>query len=402
MSILYEPDAKTLLIKNNLPLPTGAECFTVDQAVQAAEDLGYPAVLKAVVPSGKKQKMGGLVIAADRSEAEQAAQGLLGKAIGTFTAASVYVEEYQPTAREMFVSSFIDDAARAPALLASAGGGIDIEEKKAAGQTTTRLHLDPFLGLKRHQAVQVALELGLTGKVLRQATEVLLGLSRVYFKYDLKLLEINPLSLTEDDRIMVVGTLINADDDALGRHADFKGLRESNTDRFWRPPSELELQAIAADQSDPYRGTARYTEIDGGSIAFIGGGGGASLLLFDALRQHGLEPANYTELGGNPPEEKVYQLTKVVLSKPGLEGFFMGNPITSNTQVDVMARGMIRAFRDMNVDLDSFPVVIRIAGVNNDEAERVLNEAGVSFLGLGSTLPQAIDLMVEKMARARS
>jgi succinyl-CoA synthetase beta subunit len=402
MSILFEPDAKSLLRKNRLPVPLGREAHSVDEAIHRADELGYPLVMKAVVPSGKKKKLGGMVTVQDEAGVRAASSELLGKSIGEFIADSVYLEQFCPTDKELFISFYIDQALRLPVLLASSQGGIDIEEAAGQGSGLIRLTLDPMQGLKPHQAVQVGVDLGLTDKTLRKFAQVLLGLGRVYFSYDLKLLEINPLSITREGGLMAVGALINADDDALGRHADLRVLRESNTDRFWKPPTKLELEAIAADQSDPYRGTARYTEMPGGKIAFAGGGGGASLLLFDALKSRGLEPANYTELGGNPPEEKVYLLTKVILSKPGIQGFFMGNPITSNTQVDLMAKGVVRAFKDMGVDPESFPVVIRIAGVNNDEAERVLNEAGISFLGLGSTLPQAVDLMAKKMQAARS
>jgi succinyl-CoA synthetase beta subunit/citryl-CoA synthetase large subunit len=169
------------------------------------------------------------------------------------------------------------------------------------------------------------------------------------------------------------------------------------TERSWRPLTDLEKQIVAVNEADPYRGTARYTEMDDGDIGFMCGGGGGSLMMFDALLSCGLKPANYTEFGGNPPENKVYGLAKGILSKPGLKGFLLCANISNNTQVDVVAKGVVRALQDMAVDPAKFPVLVRFAGVNGEEGRRIFTEAGVEYYGEEMTMSGAARRMTEKM-----
>jgi succinyl-CoA synthetase beta subunit/citryl-CoA synthetase large subunit len=137
--------------------------------------------------------------------------------------------------------------------------------------------------------------------------------------------------------------------------------------------------------------------MDGGNIGFMCGGGGGSLLSFDALVNLGAEPANYTETGGNPPEEKVYGLTKGILSKTGVKGLFVSQNITNNTQIDVMAKGIVRAIEELKLDLSSFPIVVRQAGVNDEEGKRIFTEAGITYFGEERTIEEAAAEMAKRM-----
>lgn len=398
MSLLFENDAKEILKRNGISVPIGCVAHSGVETVNFGAEHGFPLVIKALVPSGKKKRLGGIIVAENEEEAGRATPNLIGSKIGHFEVDSVYVEKFFNTSKEFFVSVFIDNLLKLPSVFASSAGGVDVEELTQSDQASlVRRDLHPLKGLQVYEAVEIGVDVGLKGKMLREFSSLLMRLYHIFEGYDLKLLEINPLSLSPEGDFCGVGVLINIDDDALSRHPEIAGIRRSDSDRFWRPPTELEKRVVEADQKDPYRGTARYTEIDGGEIGFVGGGGGGSLMLFDALNSKGLKPANYSEIGGNPPQEKVYQLTKVVLSKPGIQGFFMGTPITNNTQVDILAKGITRAFKDLSVDTDQFPVVIRTAGVNNEEAKRIFEENGVSFFGRDTTLPEAVEIMAKKM-----
>jgi succinyl-CoA synthetase beta subunit/citryl-CoA synthetase large subunit len=157
---------------------------------------------------------------------------------------------------------------------------------------------------------------------------------------------------------------------------------------------------VEVNEADPYRGTARYTEIDGGDIGFACGGGGGSLMMFDALLSFGGKPANYTEFGGNPPEDKVYGLVTAILAKPGVRGLVVCGNITNNTQVDVVSKGIVRAIKDKGIDPGKFPVVVRYAGVNDAVGREIFTTAGIEYYGDDVTMNMAARKMVEKMKQA--
>jgi succinyl-CoA synthetase beta subunit len=201
---------------------------------------------------------------------------------------------------------------------------------------------------------------------------------------------------------VAAAVLMGMDDDALFRQPGVESEVEPGSDRAWRPLTDLEKRLIAVDSAEPYRGTARYTEMNGGDIGFLCGGGGGSLLLFDALQRYGGRPANYSEFGGNPTETKTYGIASGILSKPGVKGFFLGMNITNNTQTDVVAAAVARAFRARGVDTRSFPALARFAGVGDAMAKEVLEEAGFEYHGEDVTMEDAARLMVEKMRRAET
>jgi succinyl-CoA synthetase beta subunit/citryl-CoA synthetase large subunit len=188
------------------------------------------------------------------------------------------------------------------------------------------------------------------------------------------------------------------DDNAAYRHPELADQAQVGSDRAWRPLTELEKEALEVDARDPYRGTACYTEMETGDIGFLCGGGGGSLLVYDALQRYGGRPANYTEFGGNPPERKVYGLTKVILSKPGVEGLLACSNITNNTQQDIVAQGIVRALHDLDIDVTEFPIVIRLPGVNEDKARQVFARAGIDYHSDSITMEDAARMMAERMS----
>ena len=236
--------------------------------------------------------------------------------------------------------------------------------------------------------------------MLRQASDILLKLYRFFVKYDCTILEINPLAITKDNKVIAAASVMAVDDSAMFRHPELADMVQVGSDRAWRPLSDLEKQVVEVNESDPYRGTARYTEMDGGDIGFMCGGGGASLMMFDALLSYGGKPANYTEFGGNPPEKKVYGLVIGILSKPGVRGLIVCGNITNNTQVDVVSRGIVAAIKDKGIDPRTFPVLVRYAGVNDAVGREVFTAAGIEYYGEEITMTVAAKKMVEKMSQA--
>ncbi|MBI2303605.1 MAG: acetate--CoA ligase family protein [Chloroflexi bacterium] len=401
MSRLLEDASKKLLSQFRIPVPRGKVVATPEEARQAAQELGGAVALKALVPVGKRGKAGAVRFAASPEAAAAAAQELLKMKVYHFPVEKILVEERVNIAREIYACVTYDPLKKMPVVIASSQGGVDVEEVAATyPEKVVTKQVDPYLGLANYQAKEIWCDLGLKGDELRVATDILWRMYQCFEKYDATIVEVNPLAVTGDGKGVAAGVLMAVDDDALYRHPDLASVIQPGSDRAWRPLTDIEKYIIQVDAEDPYRGTARYTELEGGDIGFLCGGGGGSLLMFDTLRKYGGRPANYTEFGGNPPERKMYGLTKGILSKPGLKGFFLSINITNNTQVDLVAEGLLRALKDMNIDVKEFPIVIRMAGVNEPRAKELLEGAGVPYHGDDITMEDAARMMVERMRQA--
>jgi succinyl-CoA synthetase beta subunit/citryl-CoA synthetase large subunit len=398
VSRLNEHAAKSLLERAGVAAPRRFVATAPAEAARATADLGGRAVVKALVPVGRKGLAGAVRPAASPAEAAEAAAALLGATVRHFPVESVLVEEWVAIERELYAAVLLDD--RGMTALASTDGGMMVEAAARASGALRRLAIDPWRGLAAYEARGLWADLGLTGAALRAAGDALHKIGRAFARYEATLIEVNPLALTPDGRAVAVGALMTVDDDALDRQPELIGLTESGDERAWRPLTERERAARAADATEPYRGTARYTELDGGEIACLCGGGGASLLLMDALRRAGGRPANYSEFGGNPSAEKVYGLARAALSKPGVRGLFVCQNITSNTQVDLSAEGALRALAERGLTGGGFPVVMRLAGVGEDRARALCAAAGVEYHADDLTLEEAAARMVGRMRDA--
>lgn len=397
MGRVLENHSKALIRQHAVPVPQHWTVASGEEAEQVALKYGKPVVLKALVPVGKRGKAGAVKFANTPSQAREAAETLLNMTVRNFPVEKVLVEERLNIREEWYVSLTIDPQKQLPVIIATTEGGVDVEEliKKNPGKVVF-FHVDPFCGLMPYQAKEIWHRLGLTGKPLVQASAILCRLYEVFTRYDCYLLEINPLVLTEEGNVVAAASVMGVDDAALFRQPQLEGIVEVGSERSWRPLTRLEKEMIAVNNAD-YRGTARYTEMNDGDIGFMCGGGGGSLLSFDALVKLGGKPANYSETGGNPPEEKVYGLTKGILSKEGVRGLFVAHNITNNTQIDVMARGIVRAIKELGIDPKTFPIVVREAGVNDEEGRRIFEEAGITYFGEEVTIEEAAAKMIEKM-----
>lgn len=400
MSRVLENIGKELLRKNGIATPDFSVVNDGKEARRAADELGYPVVIKALVPVGKRDKAGGIKFAENPAEAEQIATEILSMMVQNFPVERLLVEKKLEISHELYISITFDSSKMMPIVIASSAGGIDIEEiARSKPEKIIKYYVDMQEGFNLYEAKEIWSDLGLTGSALQKATPILWKLYQVFEKYDATIIEINPLAFTFDGEAVAVGVLMGVDDDALYRQPDLLDKVEAGSDRTWRPLTALEKEMVAVDRAESYRGTARYTEMEGGDIGFLCGGGGGSLLVYDALLRFGGKPANYTELGGNPSEAKVTGLVKGVLSKPGVKAFIMNANITNNTQTDIIAKGIIRAFQYMSIDLTTFPCVVRLAGVNETEAKKLLLEAGIEFHGDDITMEDAARLIVDKMKK---
>lgn len=401
MGRLLESSSKQLLAQSGIPVPRHFVAASPAEAREKAELLDCEVVLKALVPVGKRGKAGAIQFASTPAVAAELAAQMLGTVVRHYPVEKILVEEKLPIERELFVSLTIDKNLRRHAVLVSSAGGIDVEEISAKYPERLKIiHLDPYKGLPDFRAKEIWADLGLEGTVLRQASDILLKLYRFFVKYDCTILEINPLAITKHNRVIAAASVMAVDDSAMFRHPELADVVQVGSDRAWRPLTDLEKQIVEVNESDPYRGTARYTEMDGGDIGFMCGGGGASLMMFDALLSFGGKPANYTEFGGNPPEKKVYGLVTGILAKPGVRGLIVCGNITNNTQVDVVSRGIVAALKDKGIDPRKFPVLVRYAGVNDAVGREVFTAAGIEYYGEEITITMAAKKMVEKMRQA--
>ncbi|GAW92805.1 succinate--CoA ligase subunit beta [Calderihabitans maritimus] len=398
MARLLENQSKDILRQAGIPVPEYYVAGSPEQAAEIVEKLGKPVVLKALVPIGKRGKAGAIKFADNAEQARVLTGELLQMTVSKYPVQQVLVEEKLEIKEELYVSITIDRVKQLPVIIASLSGGIDVEElTKKHPEKVCTYYVHPWKGLFDYQSREIWAGLGVSGKRLVKLGGLLKKLYKVFEDYEAYILEINPLVVTTDDEIVAAASVMAIDDSAMFRHPELAGKVQMGTERAWRPLTDLEKKAVEVNEADPYRGTARYTEMEDGDIGFMCGGGGGSLLLFDALVEFGGRPANYSEFGGNPSDEKVYGLTKVILSKPGVKGLFVAQNITNNTQVDLVAKGVIRAIRELNIDPKDFPIVVREAGVNEETARRLFAEAGIEYYGDEITMTGAARRMVEKM-----
>lgn len=404
MGRVLEHHAKGLLTHWGVPVPRGETATAAAEARAAAGRLGGAVAVKALVPAGKRGKAGAVRLCAEIDEAAAQAASLLGSSMGGYPVDRVLVEERVAIRRELYLSFTIDRDARRPRVLASARGGIEIEElARESPASLVSVTFDPLHGLPEFRAREIWRQAGVRGGFQTRPLLSRLGaltalLARAFAGLDAYLLEINPLAETDDGELIAVGAVLAVDDAALFRHPELAGTVLVASEKVWRPLTEREERVNAINAAEPYRGSARYLELDGGDIGFLCGGGGASLVLFDALVRAGGHPANYAEFGGNPTETKVTGLARVVLDKPGVRGLFVAHNITNNTQVDVVARGVVRALAEAGVSAGDFPVVAREVGVHDDEGRAIFEAAGIRYLGEDSTLSGAAGAMVQAMS----
>ncbi len=398
MARILEDIGKKFLAEAGIKVPASVTIESTAELDDALDWLGEDVVLKALVPVGKRRKAGAIKFPADREEARSRAEEIFAMEVREFPVDEILVEEKVAIAEEYYISAAYDKKAQLPVVIASTAGGIDVESmSRQHPDQIKKYHVDPYIGLPDYKARELWAELGITGGLLRNLGQLTSRVYHVFDKYDCTTLEINPLVVDEEGELLPADCVMASDDLAIFRQPELEEFVQVGSERLWRPLTDLEKEIVAVNEADPYRGTARYIELEGGEIGFMCGGGGGSLVMFDSLMSLGERPANYTEFGGNPSAEKVYGLAKGIMSKPGVRGLLVCCNITNNTQVDKVAEGVVRALKELDKDPEEFPIVVRYAGVNDERGQEIFESAGIEYHGEDITMPEAARMMVEEI-----
>ncbi|HXI02201.1 MAG TPA: ATP-grasp domain-containing protein, partial [Candidatus Saccharimonadales bacterium] len=336
-------------------------------------------VVKAQAWTTKRAGLGAIRFASTPEEAAAHAAAILGMKIGNFVVTEVLVEEKLPIRQEFYAGVIVDDAARALTAIFSSAGGTGIEEiAREHPESLARIPFDVVEGLADHAARNALRKIGLSGSTLVGAAAALTALARVARKVEARSAEINPLVVLESGAIVAADCRITVDDYAVFRHKEL-GIEIAR--EFDRPPTELERIAWKVEEGD-YRGTFYFIQLDqgfekgDGHVGFHGAGGGGSMMSMDALLKEGFRIANFTDTSGNPPASKVYRAARIILSQPGIDGYFAsGSGVASQEQFH-SARGLLKAFWEIDPGI---PAVIRLGGNREERAIAILAE-GAPFL----------------------
>ena len=372
MARLFEYQSKQLLKNGGVPVPEGGVAGTPEEAGEIAARLGRPVVLKIQVWITGRAALGGIQFAHTPEEAETHARGLLGKQVKNFVVERILVEEKLDIRAEYFAGLIIDDALKAPLLVFSSVGGTGIEDiARAHPEKIARMPVDILGGLKEYQVRNLIRRTGIKGKRLLRISSLLTKFYRVARTYDARSAEMNPLVETRDGKIYAADCHFTVDDYAVFRHPDL-GIEVAR--EFDRPPTELETIAYRVEEKD-HRGTFYFLQMkeevsrDEKPIGFNGAGGGGSMMSMDAVLSRGFTLANYCDTSGNPSASKVYRAAKVILSQPGIQGYFAsGSGVASQEQFH-SARGLVKAFYEEQMDI---PAVIRLGGNYEEKAMEIL------------------------------
>lgn len=387
---LYEYEGKRILESCGVTVPKGRLVSTPEQARAAAAEVGGPVVIKVQILATGRGKAGGVKFADTPDQAAEVASQMLGMEIKGYVVEKLLVEEKLPIAQELYVAATFEEKTKGRLMMASASGGMDINE--VAEQDPSKIQkvsTGNWVPMQAFQAKELAFGLGLSGKVGSAAQGMFLKLWDAFERYDATLAEINPLVITTDGRVVAADAHLEIESDAMYRQKDqLAALGILDRDDNSKPPTEFEVEALKIDKAD-YRGVAGRVVEFPGNLALLIGAGGGSLTLFDAILRNGGKPANYCEVGGNPPVSKVYRLCKLILQRPGVKGLAVMTNVFSNSRVDTLARGMIKAMLDLGIDPATYPITFRSAGAFEDDAYAILRKYGVKYLGREVSMEEA-------------
>ncbi len=395
----YEYESKALFRKHGLPLGEGRVVHSAEEARSAAGEIGCPVVVKSQVLSGGRMKAGAVRFADSPDQAAADFEAIVPIEVAGERARSVLVEEKCPVAQEYYAAVTWDGRARRPVLIFSDMGGIDIEEvAESHPEHVSKTHLSSLFPATPRLAKEGVGATGVTGGHLNRLTPIVANLIDIFLAYDLTLAEINPLARLEDGRFLVLDGHVDMEAEARGQHRallEELGIGDDET-RQARPPTAFEIAGAKVDAAD-HRGVAgNVVEFDG-NLGLVIGAGGGSLTLFDAVRKQGGNPANYCESGGNPSVAKACELTKLILSKPGVEKIAVMMNVVSNTRVDIVARGVIKGCIESGRDPSQAIAIFRIPGAWEEEGFKILEKYGVEYCDRSVSMYEAAGRAVAKL-----
>ncbi|GAB4470339.1 MAG: ADP-forming succinate--CoA ligase subunit beta [Anaerolineae bacterium] len=354
---LHEYQSKNLFARFGVPIPDGKVATTPQEAYEIAKEIGAPVVVKAQVLVGGRGKAGGVKLAQTPEEAEQRAGEILGMSIKGLTVKKVLVDRASEIKSEIYLGVTNDRAARRAVIIASAAGGVDIEEVAATTpEKIIRTHIDPFLGLTSYQAMDIANAIGLPRAYWKDFGKIAAGLYRCYVANDATLAEINPLIIDGESTLLAVDGKMVIDDSALFRHPDLAEMRDLDEE------APAETRARQAGLS--------YIKLDG-EIGCMVNGAGLAMATMDMIKLFGGEPANFLDIGGGATAEKVAEALRIILEDPNVKCVLV-NIFGGITRGDEVARGIVAALEEVK---PSVPMVARIVGTNAEEGRVILAQA---------------------------
>jgi succinyl-CoA synthetase beta subunit len=354
---LHEYQSKQIFAKYGIPIPKGRVAATASEAKAIAEELGSRVVIKSQVLVGGRGKAGGVKLAKDPEEAEQLATQILAMEIKGLPVRKVLVDEAAAIESEIYFSITNDRAARKPVMIASAAGGMEIEEVAAkTPEKIIKLHIDPLLGLRDYQARDLAASIDLPRDYWKDFGKIAMGLWRVYTETDASLAEINPLVITKDKRMIALDGKMIIDDNAMFRHTDLAEMRDLDEE----VPAETEARKYGLT----------YIKLDG-NIGCMVNGAGLAMTTMDIVKLFGGEPANFLDIGGGAGADKVAAAMRIILSDVNVKAVLF-NIFGGITRCDEVARGILVAMKEVK---PKAPMVVRLVGTNAEEGRKLLADA---------------------------
>jgi len=365
---IHEYQAKAILAKYGVPVPRGEVAGTPEEAAAAAKRIGGSVVIKAQIHAGGRGKGGGVRIASGMNEAEEQARKILGMTLVTHQTGpegrlvrKVLVEEALPVERELYLGIVLDRAAGKPVFMASAAGGMEIEQVAAISpEKILKEPFDPSDGLLPFQARKLAFGLAIPATNANAAAAAMMALARAYVDIDASLAEINPFVLTQDGRVLALDAKINLDDNALYRHKDLMELRDLNEE----DPLEVDASMFGLN----------YIKLDG-TVGCMVNGAGLAMATMDIIKYAGGSPANFLDVGGGANADQIKNAFRILMSDPAVKAVLI-NIFGGILRCDTLATGVVAAARELNVKA---PIVVRMEGTNVEEGKRILAESGLAL-----------------------
>ncbi|MEE2986925.1 MAG: ADP-forming succinate--CoA ligase subunit beta [Nitrospinota bacterium] len=367
---IHEYQAKEILSKYNVPVPRGVLIDDANKAADAAREIGTEVtVVKAQIHAGGRGKGGGVKLAKSPEEAKKYAGNILGMTLVTPQTGpegrlvkKVLIEEGMPIARELYLGILVDRQTSRVLIMASEAGGMEIE--KVAAETPEKIIkevVDPIVGVKPYLARKIAFALNLSGDAFKKMIPFIINLYECFVKEDCDMLEINPLVVTSDDRILALDAKVNIDDNALHRHKDTLEYRDIDEE----DPMEVEASKFHLN----------YIKLDG-NIGCMVNGAGLAMATMDIIKLSGGEPANFLDVGGGANEEMIENGFRIVLSDPHVKAIFI-NIFGGILRCDILARGVVAAANKLHIKI---PIVVRMEGTNMEEGHNILEYSGLNFI----------------------
>jgi succinyl-CoA synthetase beta subunit len=374
---LLEYQGKQLFAKHGVPVPDGRPASTVDEAVAAGEELGYPVVVKAQVLIGGRGKAGGVKLAKDLGELEQHAGAILGMDIKGFTVHELYIEKASEIDEEYYAAILLDRTARKPMAMLSRKGGMDIEAVAEEDPSAIAIeHIDPLLGFRDFYGRKLAFEAQIADDVVAPVAAMLGKLYDAFVGEDAVLVEVNPLLITKDRQVVALDSKVTIDDNAQFRHPDTAEMRN--------PSAEDPQEQMAHERG------LTYVKLDG-NIGILGNGAGLVMSTLDVVAQAGGSPANFLDAGGGSKAEAIVDAVEVILSNDKVSAVLF-NIFGGITRGDEVANGLVTAFQQLK---PSVPFVIRLDGTNDEEGRQILADANLPNVFVEETMLGAAERVVE-------